>query len=231
MTTNIKPIAIIPARKNSKRIKGKNIVNFFGKPLITRTLKNLINTKLFSKIYVSTDSKKIAEISKKFGAEVLYPRPKNLSNNKAILLDVMSYEVKKLQKKNVKMRDVFCILPTAIFIKKSDIIKTKKNFLKNIDFVISGFKEKKSTLRNFYFEKNRLKMIAPKFLNYRTQDLPNTFKDAGQLYLANKKTWITKKNIFSSKTRVVLLNPKKYVDIDNYSDLKEAKKIYKYEKI
>ena len=124
MKTIIKPIAIVPARKNSKRIKNKNTVDFFGKPLISRTLKNLINSKIFSKIYVSTDSKKIAEISKKSGAEVLYPRPKNLSNNNAILLDVMSYEVKKLQKKNIKMNEVFCILPTAIFIKKSDILKS-----------------------------------------------------------------------------------------------------------
>lgn len=231
MKTQIKPIAIIPARKNSKRIKDKNILDFFGKPLISRTLKNLTDTKIFSKIYVSTDSKKIAEISKKSGVEVLYPRPKKLSNSKAILSDVMSYEVNKLQNKNIKMSDVFCILPTAIFIKRSDIIKTIKNFSKNINFIITGVKEDKSTLRNFYFEKKKLRMLASKFLNFRTQDLPDTYRDAGQLYLANKKTWIKKKKIFSTKTKVVLLNPKQYVDIDNYSDLKIAKKIFKYEKI
>ena len=120
MKKNIKPIVIIPARKNSERIKNKNILNFYGKPLIVRTLKNLKDTKIFSKIYVSTDSKKIAEISKNCNVEVLYPRPKNLSNNKSILLDVMSYEVKKLQKKKVEMKDVFLILPTAIFLSKKE---------------------------------------------------------------------------------------------------------------
>ena len=74
-------------------------------------------------------------------------------------------------------------------------------------------------------------MLAPKYLNFRTQDLPSTFRDAGQLYLANKNTWINKKNIFSIKTKLVLLNSKKYIDIDTYTDLIKAKKIFKHEKI
>ncbi len=228
---NIKPIVIIPARKNSERIKNKNILNFYGKPLIVRTLKNLKDTKIFSKIYVSTDSKKIAEISKNCNVEVLYPRPKNLSNNKSILLDVMSYEVKKLQKKKVEMKDVFLILPTAIFLSKKDIIKSKKSFSKKVNYVMTVIREKKSTLRNFYFEKNKLKLLASKFINYRTQDLPSTFRDAGQLYLADKKTWINKKKVFSAKTKVIELNGRKYIDIDNYNDLRKAKKIFKYGKI
>jgi pseudaminic acid cytidylyltransferase len=231
MKKNIKPIAIIPARKNSRRLKNKNIIDFFGQPLISRTIQNLLNTKLFSKIYVSTDSRQIAEISKNYGAEILYPRPKNLSNDHSILLDVMSYEVKKLEKNNLNMKDVYCILPTAIFINKADIIKAKKNFSKNINYVITGVEENKSTLRNFYFKKRKFKMIAPKFLNFRTQDLPFTYRDAGQLYLANKRTWINKKKIFSSNTKMVLLNSKKYIDIDDYNDLQLTKKIFKYGKV
>ena len=231
MSTKNRPIVIIPARKNSKRIKNKNIVDFYGQPLISRTIKNLLNTKFFSKIFVSTDSNQIAKISKKYGAEVLYPRPKNLSGNHTILLDVMSYEVKKLQKNNLEMSDVYCILPTAIFINKTDIIKAKKNFSKNVDYVITVVKENKSTLRNFYFDKKKLKMLAPKFINFRTQDLPSTYRDAGQLYLANKKTWIKKGKIFSSKTKAVLLNSKKYIDIDHLNDLSKAKKIFRHGKI
>ena len=91
-------------------------------------------------------------------------------------------------------------------------------------------KEKKSTLRNFYFEKNKLKLLASKFINYRTQDLPSTFRDAGQLYLADKKTWINKKKVFSAKTKVIELNGRKYIDIDNYKDLRKAKKFLNMEK-
>ena len=51
-----KPIAIIPARIGSKRLKFKNVIQFNNKPLITWTLKAAVESKVFSKIYVSTDS-------------------------------------------------------------------------------------------------------------------------------------------------------------------------------
>ena len=74
-------IAIIPARKNSKRIKNKNIKLFKGKPIIYWTIKYLKESKLFKEIFVSTDSKKIANLSENYGVKALYPRPKLLSND------------------------------------------------------------------------------------------------------------------------------------------------------
>ena len=56
-------IAIIPARKNSIRIKNKNIKLFNNKPIIEWSIKVAKDSKLFKKIYVSTDSKKISDIS------------------------------------------------------------------------------------------------------------------------------------------------------------------------
>lgn len=48
-------IAIIPVRKNSKRLKNKNILNFNGSLLFEHTLKTAINSKSFNKIIVTTD--------------------------------------------------------------------------------------------------------------------------------------------------------------------------------
>ena len=67
-------IAVIPARGNSKRIPGKNIKKFSGKPIIVRTIEKLKKSKIFDRIIVSTDSKKIASISKKYGAEIPFLR-------------------------------------------------------------------------------------------------------------------------------------------------------------
>ena len=63
-------VCIIPARKNSKRIKNKNLINFFEKPIISYAINLAKKSKLFSKIIVSTDSLTIAEVAKKYGAEV-----------------------------------------------------------------------------------------------------------------------------------------------------------------
>ena len=74
-------IAIIPARKNSQRIKNKNIKIFNGKPIIFWSIKTALKSKLFKDIFVSTDSKKIAKYAIKYGVKVLYPRPSKLSDN------------------------------------------------------------------------------------------------------------------------------------------------------
>ena len=95
-------IAIIPARNNSKRIPGKNYKKFNGKPIIVKTIKKLKESKIFNKIVVSTDSKKIAKISKKHGAEVPFIRSKSLSNDRVHLAPVMSNAIKMLIKQNYK---------------------------------------------------------------------------------------------------------------------------------
>ena len=60
-------ICIIPARSGSKRIKNKNIKKINGVPIIAILIKTIIRSKLFKRVIVSTDSKKIASISRKYG--------------------------------------------------------------------------------------------------------------------------------------------------------------------
>ena len=58
----LKVICIIPARGGSKGIKNKNIVKINNYPLIFYTIKAALASKVCDKIFVSTDSKKIAKI-------------------------------------------------------------------------------------------------------------------------------------------------------------------------
>ena len=66
----MKNIAIIPAKEHSSRIPKKNFKNFFGKPMIYWSINNAIKSKLFDKVIVLTDSKRIEKIAKKYNAEV-----------------------------------------------------------------------------------------------------------------------------------------------------------------
>ena len=77
----VKCIAIIPARGGSKRIPRKNIKEFYGKPLIAYSIQAALESKLFDKVIVSTDDEEIANIAKKYGAEVPFMRPKELSDD------------------------------------------------------------------------------------------------------------------------------------------------------
>jgi CMP-N-acetylneuraminic acid synthetase len=114
-------ICIIPARGGSKRIKNKNIIDFFGKPLISYSINVAIQSKLFDKIIVSTDSPKISNISKKYGAEVPFLRSKKLSNDFTGTNDVLIDTVKRIAAYDAKY--VFCIYPTAPLITVDDLKK------------------------------------------------------------------------------------------------------------
>ena len=69
-----KAIAIITARGGSKRIPKKNIKEFCGRPIIAYSIDAALESKIFDEVMVSTDSQEIAEIAKKYGAEVPFYR-------------------------------------------------------------------------------------------------------------------------------------------------------------
>jgi len=97
-------ICLIPARKGSKRIKNKNIKIFFGKPLISYAINVAKKSNLFDKIIVSTDCIKIKKISEKFGAEVPFIRPNNLSNDKSTDIDVVKHFLNFCKKKEINCK-------------------------------------------------------------------------------------------------------------------------------
>ncbi len=68
-------VAIIPARGGSKGVRGKNIVPLMGHPLIAFTIAAAMQSKSITRTIVSTDSEEIAQIARKYGAEVPFLRP------------------------------------------------------------------------------------------------------------------------------------------------------------
>ena len=100
-------VCVICARRGSKEIKNKNIKKIFGKELIIWSIEQALNSKLFYKVYVSTDSKKIANISKKHGAEIPFLRPAALSNDKSSKFLVWKHAAKAIEKKTKKKNKIF----------------------------------------------------------------------------------------------------------------------------
>ena len=89
-----KVIALIPCRGNSKGIKNKNLVNFFGKPLMYWTIKQLKDCKIIKEIYVSSDSKKILNYAEKLKVSII-KRPSNISNGNSQSEDAILHAIKK----------------------------------------------------------------------------------------------------------------------------------------
>lgn len=99
MKTTKNIIALIPARGGSKRIPRKNVVDVGGKPFIAWTIEAAKKSRFISRVIVSTDDAEIAEIAKKYGAEVPFMRPKDLAQDLTPDLSVFAHALRWLQEK------------------------------------------------------------------------------------------------------------------------------------
>jgi CMP-N,N'-diacetyllegionaminic acid synthase len=108
-------IALIPARSGSKRVKNKNIKELNGHPLLAYTISSALKSEIFSQVFVSTESKEVAEIAIKYGAEIPFLRPSKFSEDKSSDIEWVYHFLSKL-KINKQPPDYFSILrPTSPF--------------------------------------------------------------------------------------------------------------------
>ena len=114
-------IAIIPARGGSKRIPKKNIKLFMGKPIIEYSIKAAIESNLFNKIIVSTDSKQIADFAINSGAEIPFMRPGEFSDDYTPLSQVIKHALNWYEEQYINFEYACCILATAPFVRTEDI--------------------------------------------------------------------------------------------------------------
>ena len=220
-------IAIIPARAGSKRIKNKNIIDIFGKPMIQRTIEILLKSKIFDMIIVSSDSKKIQNISRKAGAKVLFTRPKNLANDFVGTFEVINHAINHLMSINILPQYVCCVYPTSIMLKPSDIKNSYKKIReKNCDFALSVTDYGHPPQRGFYLKNNSLRVLNKKFYKQRTQDLDKIYHDAGQFYWGKTSSWLKNKFMFSKKCFGLILPRYRAIDIDDKEDLYMLKKVF-----
>jgi len=91
-------LGLISARGGSKGLPRKNIKPLLGKPLIAWTIEQALASKYFDRVIVSTDDEEIAEISKKYGAEVPFIRPKELAEDNAKGIEVVLHTIDWLKK-------------------------------------------------------------------------------------------------------------------------------------
>ena len=111
-------IAVIPARGGSRRIPRKNIRQFHGKPIIAYSIEAARDSKLFSRIVVSTEDDEIAAVAKKYGAEVLI-RPEPLAQDEVGTQEVMAHAMMEF----LEYKKACCIYPTAPMVTRLDLVR------------------------------------------------------------------------------------------------------------
>ncbi len=219
-----KILAIIPARKGSKRIPKKNLKKFNGKPLIYWSIKAARNSKYIDKVIVSTDSKLIRDISIKYGSDVPFIRPKKISTSTSKSSDVIIHALN-----NINGYDYIIYLqPTSPLRDTKDIDDSIKLGINNNVKSLASFSHSLHHDPNIVFEfdkkKKKLKKINfSKLENKRS----NYFVLNGAIFLLETKWFKDNKKFICKNTLPFIMDQKKSVDIDNYYDFEIAEYLMK----
>lgn len=217
----MKRIAIIPARSGSKGLKDKNIIELCGKPLMAYTIQAAIDSGMFSRIIVSTDSEKYADIAKRYGAEVMM-RSAELSSDSATSFMVIKDVLARIQNKI----DYFVLLQptsplrTATHIR--DAVEMFDSRIDAFDFLVSMKRaEFTKDLVNIIEEDGSLKHFDKDFSNYRRQSY-SYYSPNGAIFIGKPDAYLRQKHFFGPKALSYIMSDEDSVDIDHQIDLELA---------
>jgi pseudaminic acid cytidylyltransferase len=212
-------ICLIPARKGSKRIPGKNFKSFLGCPIIKYPIHTAKDSGIFNEIVVMTDEEKFCCE----GVTVQQRSNKNAQDNSTLTDIILEFlELRKLR------NGILCIMfPTSIWTKKRDLIAGCTSMeLGELDCIFSMSKYSHPVQRAFIYdeEKNYFKMATPEYEFLRTQDCFSAYYDAGQFYFIRIESFLKQKKIFMDKLLGHLLFD--VIDIDYEEDWKKSEILY-----
>lgn len=223
MKSNIKILTIIPARGGSKGVPGKNIKDFAGKPLIVHSIEHALQSKLVNDIYVSTDDHKIAEISRKAGAKIVW-RPDEISGDTATTESAIEHALTEISSKP----DIVVLLQATSPIRPQDAVQgALKKFIKEKNDSLLSI----SPTHRFFWRINNNKTIAeydyinrPRRQDMKIEDI--RYVENGSLYIFTRKNFEKLGNRLGGKIGYVIFDEKYSGEIDSEIDFITLENIY-----
>lgn len=219
-------IALIPARGGSKRIPGKNIRPFRGKPIIAWSIEAALESGLFARVLVSTDTDAIAAVAVRHGAGVL-PRPAALADDMTPLAPVLLQALETLAASGEAADYLCCILATAPFVRAADLraahaLLVRERAAAVISVTTFPYPPQRALTLT---PAGRLAMLWPEYELTRSNDLPEACHDAGQFYWLDAAKFLAEKCIFSADATPYVLPRDRVQDIDTEEDWRRAERL------
>ena len=217
-------IAIIPAKKNSSRLKNKNLKKIKGSRLFEIAIYNSFKCKYIDQVHVSSDSNFILTSSKKLGAQIL-KRPKNLCQINTNANKVILHFIRKLPTKIKKTN------PYILYLQPTSPLRNFKHLNKAFEILkksnktnlVSVYKSKKNLLKSLILKNEKITPLFPNYYNENDQNLPNLYKQNGAIYIFLLKNFLKKNKIPINNLLPYIMNEKDSIDINDIEDLKKIK--------
>jgi pseudaminic acid cytidylyltransferase len=221
-------LAIIPARGGSKRIPGKNIKPFCGKPLIAYSIEAARESGKFHKIIVSTDSEEIASIACQWGAETPFVRPASLSDDFVGTTAVVNHAIEYCNEHLFRPELTCCIYATAPMLQSRYLNLGYEQLLANpqMDFAFSVTSFPFPIQRALRVKGEGVEPMQPENISKRSQDLEEAYHDAGQFYWGHSQAFLAGKRTFSATSIPIILPRHLVQDIDTPEDWQRAELMY-----
>jgi len=231
-----KILAIIPARGGSKRIKNKNIKPLNGKPLISYSIATALKCKYIDEVIVSTDSKKISEIAKKYKAEIPFLRPKNISQDKTPDQPVLQHALNFFEKQRHKRFDyVIYLRPTTPLKKKKDLDNAVEAIIDNDLEIVRSVTKTTGVHHPYWMYKTKNQLLSPLLKKIRlkkyfqSQLLPDNIVNLNGVVDIFSYKHIMKSNFLldAEKMGFIEIPDNRSIDIDEQIDFDIAELLIK----
>lgn len=233
MINGKKVLSVITARQGSKRLPGKNLKLFAGKPLIFWTINSSIKSKYIDLTLISTDSVEIGELAKSLGCLFPYLRPDWLSDDKARSSDVLVHALEWLEEnEDAKFDYIVLLQPTSPLRTAAHI----DNALEEIDLDTNA----DNLIAVTKFDKNLewLKTVNSEgFLHsvFDQYDLSNNinlssnnkFIPNGSIFISRTIPFLLSKDLYAGNCIPFLMEKEDSVDIDTIEDFDLAEYYFK----
>lgn len=225
MLQKLKIVAIIPARAESRINGGKLALRSLnGKPLIAYTIEEALKSKLLGRVIVSTEDEEIAEVARRYGAEVPVMRPKELTVGGVPVEYVVLHVLDYLKEKEDYRADIVAVLHVISPLKKECHIREAVNTLLifDVDSVISVTESKK-----FYWRPDMygLSPLFEKRLLKSEREI--LYEENGAIYVAKRELLEKTKNIIGKSVAYVEMLEEESIHIDSEYDFWLAEQILK----
>ena len=218
---NLKILALITARKGSKRIPGKNVRSLGDKPLIMWSIDTIQGMPDICDVLVSTDDSAIADIGRMANVLVPWLRPKELSTDEASSVDVCLHAVNWYESEHDKLDGILLLQPTSPFRSKNKVHHGINLFREN-NHQLPVIGVSHATTHPYWCYKDTNGGFKPYIVGgsgYRSQDLPSAYVLNGAFFLISPEN-LRKERTFLSDKMVPLIfdKPEESIDLDTEWD-------------
>lgn len=228
-------LGVIPARGGSKTVSKKNIKPLLGKPLIAYTIAPALKSKLLTRVIVSSDDKEIIDVSKRYGADVPFIRPKKLATDLALATDVIRHAVLETERLEGKKYDYVVMLqPTTPLRTTEDIDNALMKLIKTgADSVIS-------VVNVGTIHPVRMKRIVDdRLVDYAKEPMENMPKEllppvyirSGAIYAVKRDILVNRRSFKGDDCRPYVMPEERAINIDSEMDFLLAEALMKKMKL